>query len=311
VPRIRQSVSFDDQFETAPCYICGGSKGTRCILTEGQFDLPTHVCICRGCGLVFLNPRWTKARYQRFYTSEYDNYYRRSHQSETRRHTAAEIFTRVVLTSARKRFQAVLDIGGGRGEALDLARREYGAVSLNAVEPSLECKASLQLLGATLLADDVDSEWHINYLGAFDLVVMRHVLEHFLDSVLVLQKVASSLSEDGVVYLAVPDMMSPRLPLRNYWFRVVHTYYFSTATLHYTLRIAGLEPLRGLHRVDSEIFCVAKRSRCSGIQGEPPSVYLSQLLILQAFLAMEAVQNPFRRSLPRSIKSVVHRFLAF
>ena len=223
---------------------------------------------------------------------------------------ATVILDRVALATGRRYFRSVVDIGAGTGEALDLARQEYGAVDLCAIESSQECQASLRLLGVKLLSDDVDSEWYIDYQGAFGLVLMRHVLEHLLDPVSVLKKVGNVLSADGVVYLAVPDMMSPGRPLQGYWFCNAHTYYFSTATLLYTMRLAGLEPL--VHqRANSEIFCIAKRSEHSSCSLEPPSVYLQQLTIIKAFFAIDAVQSlgMVYRLLPRPVKSAVRRLL--
>jgi len=212
---------------------------------------------------------------------------------------AAAILDRVALATGRRHFQSVMDIGACTGAALDLARQEYSAVDLNAIESSRECQASLRSLGVELLSDDVDSEWHIEHQGGVDLVIMRHVLEHLLDPVSVLEKVRNVLSGNGVVYLAVPDMMLPGGPLRGHWFCNAHTYYFSTATLLYTMRLAGLEPL--VHkRVNSEIFCIAGRSEHSSCSLEPPSVYLQQLAIIKARSAIDAV--PFLR--------VAYRFLS-
>lgn len=296
--------SFDEQFEAVACYICGPVRGTRRILERGHFGLPAHVCICKGCGLVFLNPRWAKTRYQRFYASEYDSLYRPSPRTERRQMLAKQILERV----GRREFRAVLGIGAGRGETLDLAIREYGAVALFAIEPSLECQALLPSLGIQVIASDVEAEWKLYCPIQFDLIIMRAVLEHVLDPILALRKVASALAEGGVLYLAVPNMMAPRLPLRTDWFRAVHTYYFSAATLLRTMYMGGLEPLGGLHRGEYELYCVARRSD-GHAASEQPSVYLRQLLIIQAYLAMEAAASPLRRMLPRFVKSAVRRFM--
>jgi hypothetical protein len=49
-------------FETVTCNICGADDFDL-LATEGQFGLPTHVGLCRQCGLGYLNPRWDKNSY--------------------------------------------------------------------------------------------------------------------------------------------------------------------------------------------------------------------------------------------------------
>lgn len=72
---------------------------------------------------------------------------------------------------------------------------------------------------------------------------MRHVLEHCLDPLQILMRLADVLNDGGVLYIAVPDMMNPKGSLNKYWFRAVHTYYFSKQTLMSMAETAGLSPI--------------------------------------------------------------------
>ncbi|MGB1103629.1 MAG: class I SAM-dependent methyltransferase [Crocinitomicaceae bacterium] len=78
-----------------------------------------------------------------------------------------------------------------------------------------------------MLSDDVNSNWYTKLNERFDLIIMRHVLEHFLDPLTVLKRIREVLSEDGVLYIAVPNNLNPTQDLEKVWFRVVHTYYFN------------------------------------------------------------------------------------
>ena len=69
------------QWEDVECRICHSSKPPQPIslygkpLVDGQFGYAVHPVICE-CGLVYLNPRWSKKNYNIFYENYYDDLYR-------------------------------------------------------------------------------------------------------------------------------------------------------------------------------------------------------------------------------------------
>jgi SAM-dependent methyltransferase len=278
-----------EALEPVACHICGGSPQT--IITQGQFGLPAHVAICRGCGLVYLNPRWSRARYQQFYAHEYNQYFRII--------TAPDIYTKRVSTivqcinqaTSRREFATILDVGSGDGFTLDALKGQYQATTLLSIESSQTEQNMLRQKGYHLIAEDVDSDWHLAYANSVDLVIMRHVIEHFLDPVGVLQKVASVLKPDGLLYLATPDMMNPRGDLTRYWFRVVHTYYFSEITLRRTFMQAQLELAAPVMHESSEMICILRRAE-RPYSGQLPSVYAPQMAVIRR----AQLKTPFIRA---------------
>jgi hypothetical protein len=66
------------------------------------------------------------------------------------------------------------------------------------------------------------------------------------------------LRDDGVAYIAVPNMMRPKGSPHHYWFQVVHTHYFSSRTLGFALQLAGLE-LAHLDDSGAEIWMVVRK----------------------------------------------------
>lgn len=287
---------LDDEFEDVPCYICSGL--TEKICETGQFDLPTHVSICQGCGLVFLSPRWTKKQYQRFYEKEYDRYYRPhvlrqktklikpTQQASVKEKVkptkvAMEILSRLKSYNSGISAESILDIGCGTGSNVGYLGQELHSEKVAGIESSIECASIFQnVIGGELLGNDVDSAWHIGHRNRFDLAIMRHTLEHFLDPASVLRKLAYVLKQNGLLYIAVPDMMSPYDALQKKWFRVVHTYYFSANTLERTLSMANLKPLT-LKSVKNElwgIFTVGKHTP------KLISVYTEQWELIQSKL---------------------------
>jgi 2-polyprenyl-3-methyl-5-hydroxy-6-metoxy-1,4-benzoquinol methylase len=303
-------MALKSQFVDVACHVCSTPEPTKFICESRHLGLPAYVSICKGCGLVFLKPRWTKERYRQFYETEYDRYYRPqvlcSASTKTRYMKAERIWARIsayVVTSPL----VMLDIGCGMGWTLDFLRRKLASVEIMGIEPSEQCAIHLQeAIGGQLLSNDVDSLWHIGNENRFDLIIMRHVLEHFLDPVSALHKVAHVLSAKGLLYIAVPDMMSPRSPLLNDWFRVVHTYYFSAPTLERTVTMAGLRPVV-LQSEGVELWGVFQK----GVHTpEQISVYHKQLQVIRSRLIRERWSPLARRvvgAIPMRVKELVPR----
>ena len=91
----------------------------------------------------------------------------------------------------------------------------------------------------------VDDELVKRYSGMFDLIIMRHVVEHFLSPISELNWVNQLLVDNGLCYIAVPDMMNPRTKLRDYkyWWGIgldQSTLITQSNTLFKTLSMAGL-----------------------------------------------------------------------
>ena len=232
--------------ENSPCPLCQNQQPHR-LSDQGQFGLPCHVVICPNDGMVFLSPRWSKERYLEFYQNEYDSYYRESvlsiEEEELKYRDIKLIAYRLddTLGLLAER-TSVLDVGAGMGWSLSWLFSKYPNVkNIYAIEPSRHCITNLEeVVGAKVVTGDVDSCWGKD---KFDLVIMRHVLEHFMDPLKVLEQAASRLEDTGVIYIAVPDMMRPAGSLKNHWLRAVHTYYFSENTLSAIASKAGLRAL--------------------------------------------------------------------
>ena len=57
-------------YEKQQCNLCGGSN-SDVLETRDRNGLPVTSCICRGCGLIFINPRMTAQWYEEYYKYEY------------------------------------------------------------------------------------------------------------------------------------------------------------------------------------------------------------------------------------------------
>lgn len=252
--------------ETTPCLVCGANN-YETYSVKGQFGLPVPVVICKDCGFSYLNPRWTKERYDEFYRKEYDHYYRPEvigQNDERYRYLSIEhIINRLSERNHPTSFSDVLDIGSGMGHSLVYLRKQ-GLVTgkTEAIEPSENCIAYMTANGIHHISSDVYADWEKAKADSYDLVIMRHVLEHFHEPEKVLQKARAVLRENGLLYVAVPDAMHPTKPLKSHFFRIVHISYFTKHSLTNLLRKSGFEVLNiveGDQYEKSEVFAICKR----------------------------------------------------
>ena len=272
----------DEFLESICCPICGNGELHR-VSEKGQFRLPCYVAICPSDGLVFLSPRWSKERYMHFYQSEYDSYYRPSvltTETDSQKYVVVrKICSRLETLNLIEDRKSALDIGAGMGWSLQWLSRNYpGFQRLAAIESSGHCITNLQdVVGVSVIANDVDDDWKST---GYDLVIMRHVLEHFMNPIETLNKVAENLSENGIVYIAVPDMMNPKGSLRDDWFRSVHTFYFSETTLCSIASIANLQLIE-IKSEESELWGVFEKSTKSAQNQSRRNIYEKQLRIIR------------------------------
>jgi len=277
---------MDDKkyFESIPCPICGNKKLEK-LAEKGQFGMACHVSICPSDGLVFLNPRWSKERYDQFYQNEYDTYYRPEVFSDepdnVKYNNIKTISSRIANLNLLDGKKSVLDAGAGMGWSLEWLKLNYPQFQkLSAIESSKYCISNLKdVVGANVLTDNFDSDWKSTN---FDIVIMRHVLEHLMDPVESMRKVEKSLAQDGIVYLAVPDMMNPKGSLKNYWFRTVHTFYFSETTLATVTSMANLDPIE-INSSNSEIYGIFKKTTKLTQNQDLKNVYEKQVRIIKAY----------------------------
>jgi SAM-dependent methyltransferase len=229
------------------CPVCGNNKARNlCIngspILKGQDDVEIFPVIC-NCSMVYLSPRWSKLQYQKYYSKLYDETYRLELKSDVGvvgvEKNAEEILLRLKRKLSFESSMNILDIGSGYGIALNYYKKKIPKAKIYGIESSIEGGRILKdEIGGVLVTDDFDDEqWVIDHASKFNLIVMRHVFEHLLNPNDGLVKLKSVLKPDGIIYLAVPDMLHPRIKLRDYkewidyWFRVVHPYYYNKYTL--------------------------------------------------------------------------------
>jgi SAM-dependent methyltransferase len=266
------SLMMNIKWENVSCFLCGNRKHFTPLkingkqLVAGQFGYTVFPVICK-CGLVMLNPRWSKKDYDIFYRNYYDELYRLDLKPDYGIEGVIKN-TKIIWDRIEHLFEKnnpeILDAGAGSGAGFIYLREKIKNANFSAIESSDESIKSLTKYGAEVIANDLESDWSDNFENRFDLIILRHVIEHFLDPVETLKKISKSLAPDGIIYIATPDMMKPRVNLRDYdlwweyWFRAVHPYYFSNDTLGATFAKSGLKQVI-MRNENEEIWCAVKK----------------------------------------------------
>ncbi|MFY0690133.1 MAG: class I SAM-dependent methyltransferase [Cyclobacteriaceae bacterium] len=304
-------------YESVSCIVCDSTHLAK-ITNKGQFGFETNVCVCKECGLSFLNPRWDKETYLNFYKDEYDSYYRPIKSKVPPKQNPSSyypILKRLENSGINKdSIKTILDIGSGDGSQMSAFIDEGIGIEYHAIEPSEQYRNEIMKRGINFISNDIDKDWDSDFLAHFDFVIMRHVLEHFSRPDEVLQKICRVLKPDGVLYLAVPDSLNPRPALTKSFFRVVHTYYFNKFSLSNIFYKSGLEIISMSEgdEFHDELFSFAKRSNkqrdivvskenfkvqyevfFQGVQKEHKVIFKFRQFLLQGFRSIVKLKKYF------------------
>lgn len=137
--------------------------------------------------------------------------------------------------------QRILDVGAAEGFFLERLDRECRAdVVLEGIEPgAIYAQAARDLLPAAVIYEETLETANLPD-HAYDVVTLRHVLEHILDPKAALQKIHTLLKPDGFVHVELPDM-TDWPPSVSPFLHHEHINYFSPANLRYLFESTGFD----------------------------------------------------------------------
>jgi SAM-dependent methyltransferase len=215
----------------------------RLLGSPGEFE----VLICENCGSGVTSPAASAADLSAYYRGGYGSHaepargvYARLSAGLKRVQVDALLrrapFSQALAESAGR----ALDVGCARGDlAAGLARRGW---SVEGIEPSesaaaLAARHGVRVLAPTLAAATLERE-------AYDLVVLRHSLEHLTDPLGDMRAIARALAPGGRVVISLPNFASwQRARLASRWFHLDlprHRVHFTPRSLQMLLEGASL-----------------------------------------------------------------------
>lgn len=233
-------VPYGYRGEHAACGLCGSAR-SRLIARYDRRLKPLRTVACLGCGLVRCDPMPTEDELQEYYSHRYRQDYQLAGRSPPRFHTVrSQREARARLRSLEpvlRPSSRILDFGAGSGEFLAQARAAGHQVT--GIEPGCAYAAFAR---RRYDVEVIASAWQNVELPdkSFDLITANHVVEHLRDPVAALRRLTRWLADDGVVHVAVPDVLS-RSGHRFQHLHFAHVYNFSNQTLTWAALSAGLE----------------------------------------------------------------------
>ena len=238
------------------CSLCDAVDFTA-IGFSGFYSSRTTARICRKCGLVCLNPRWDEAGYAEYYRKAYYNSYLSLDSMDSlpgeRGLTITKVTAQCVDTSA-----SILEIGSGFGGNL-IALSQQGFGNLAGVEVDDRCCRIIhEKLPSCNIFNGTLGEYAFTKHEKHDLVILSHVLEHFVEPKVALKQISTLLKLDGKLMILVPDTGAPRHLMQQ--LTTPHTHYFTHRTLNLLLHTCGFENLKRYDDLPGDIFILCQRT---------------------------------------------------
>lgn len=229
------------------CILCK-SDNKFIVSHRGRDASPLRVVICKNCGLIYLNPRYSKEELQEMYREgAYAAKYRDS-KGGKRINGVSERYVNNQIKKGRKIFNfvgsnlldksgGVLEIGSTAGGILSYFRDE-GFLPVQGVDPESKyvnhANNVLEIPTAEGLFESFKSD------REYSLIIARHVLEHTVNPIEILVKAREILSDNGLIYVEVPNLYSLN-PAKNWYYNFMaeHLFIFTPNTMKMVANKAG------------------------------------------------------------------------
>lgn len=175
------------RFESVACNLCGKDDFFVLARRSGN-NLSTQACLCKQCGLIYLNPRMTKEEYDTYYKYFYreDRTIAKGKEVEEKNYERSfEVGTRFGRGLAHKlkkyiRKGLTIDVGSDMGGILNGMREVFPSLALVGIEPSVDASRFANAKGIKtyncLFEDFADPS-----IKSASNIVCAKTLNHFLD----------------------------------------------------------------------------------------------------------------------------------
>ncbi len=278
-------------FEEVPC-LCG-SVNDYLIAKRDRYGLAFKTCLCKECGLLRTKNRLTPESLSKFYDEDYRPIYVGYTQApndfffEQIEH-GKSIYDFVTSNIELNSDSKVFDVGCGAGGVLiPFKEAGYSTFGCDLGSNYLERGKAEGLL---LEHGNIES---LNKFNQADLVILSHVLEHFLDPVFELKKIRYSLVNGGYLYVEVPGIFAIHKTYGKTvnFLQNAHLYHFTLNTLTFVLAQAGFKLVRG----DENIYALYQKSE--DVDASPSSNQFKRILSYLHFVELRNFLTPLRNSL--------------
>lgn len=247
-----------------PC----GARGRDVVLARvDRYRIPHRTVLCKACGLSRTSPRLVASAYTDFYANYYRTIYERPNDTPERvidrQRANARRRYELITCHIPRRPETILEIGCGAGWNL-LPFYDAGC-SVTGYDYDSDYLAAGRSRNLKLHQGGIDEA--LTDGKTHDLVILSHVLEHFLEPAQEVQRVRSLLNPEGCLFIEVPSILKTGHPLLRY-FQSAHTYSFCRQTLTDCLSKTGLKPIF-MDDMITSLWCRAREGESSQAHGSP------------------------------------------
>lgn len=223
------------------CILCG-SEDAELIFSgpDRLLGLPGtySVICCRSCGLARTEPQIPVEQRSIYFEPDEGAEQGKNDRVNQYQGRLATRIDRAVKSESKRR---VLDIGCNDGAFLELMRyRGWDAMGVELGEES--SRVAREEKGLSVVTGDMFNQELPP--GAFDAVVMSHVLEHLADPIEALKRIHTLLKPGGMLMLSLPNYSSPEAKIfkKNWycWALPPHLYHFNRRSVGAAIEKAGL-----------------------------------------------------------------------
>ncbi|MDB1122432.1 class I SAM-dependent methyltransferase [Vibrio algarum] len=228
-----------------------------------RFALPFGSYICKKCGLVITSPRIKSASLPLYYDKYYHPLnYGQEHLEEQEAlfevGQGKKIFNVLKDFLPAKKTLKVLEVGAGTGNVLSELKDEALKYDIEidelGTEYNQDCIDKAKKLGVNIIYGDLATAE--KYGETFDVVILSHVFEHFIDLEYEVNLIKRLIKPDSLLYIEVPgilDLHNKKHYNRSFLGYLIHAhmYNFTMYSLSNLLFSFGFKPIFLNNKVES------------------------------------------------------------
>jgi SAM-dependent methyltransferase len=230
-----QNAANDTAAPSRPCPVCGGASAALhylALIVPEDFSLQREFSInsCNYCGAAFhdVAPQTDRDSYYESYTGADSVDYQVTPDQARLNDFTVEFLQHLALTS---KDLSIADIGCSFGVTL-LALQQRGYTELYAMDPdhaAIRYLTQKGISGRTGFATDAFPELE----NKFDVILLRHVLEHLYAPRKAIENVSKWLKPGGRLYIELPDLsrFQEAGAFPGFFFEYEHINHFSLPSL--------------------------------------------------------------------------------
>ncbi|MDQ6954490.1 MAG: class I SAM-dependent methyltransferase [Mariprofundaceae bacterium] len=223
------------------CDLCGGSN----FETISEFDRhhkPLKTGLCQGCGLLMHLPIPSEAEISAYYANDYRHDYHGENKPSVRRIMRAWNNGQRIVAQIKDHIPVncqVFEVGAGIG--CTVKSFETSGFNASGIEPNTDFNNyTHDILHANV--ENINL-YDLAANHSRDVVLLIHVIEHFVSPKRALKQMRGLLKDDALLYIECPNIGAPFATFDR-MFHFAHIYNFTHNTLVSMAQSAGFEAVK-------------------------------------------------------------------